>query len=261
MIINTLKTLIKQNHLLTILFDYLMSKFNLNFEKEYELIKFIDKKNKVVIDVGGHKGESIINFLKHDRICQILSFEPIKSNYEIILKKINKNNVQIFNFGISNSNNKKKIYIPKIYNYRFTGLSSDNLKNLEFRLKAYFKKIYKKFSITSDLVHFRKLDDLQIIPDIIKIDVEGAELDVIKSGSETIIRHIPILIIEYNELNFDKIKNYLKKINYESFLYQKNTLKKFNKIDEEKTRKKSNLVNIVFVNNANKLKNLKIKNY
>ena len=260
MIINYLKTLIKQNYLLTILFDYLISNFNLNFEKEYELIKFINKKNKVVIDIGGHKGESIVGFLKHDQFCQILSFEPIKSNYEIILKKIKKNNVKVFNFGIANSNNKKKIYIPKINNYRFTGLSSDNVQNLEFRLRTYFKKIYKKFQITSNFVNFRKLDDLQIIPDLIKIDVEGAELDVIKSASDTIKKYVPIMIVEYNELNFEEIKNFLKKLNYESYLYKNNTLKKLNKIDEEKTKKKSNLVNIVFVNDTNKLKDLKIIN-
>lgn len=59
-----LKTLVKKNIIITILFDYIVSIFGFSYEKEYKIVKLIKKKIPIIVDIGGNKGESIINFLK-----------------------------------------------------------------------------------------------------------------------------------------------------------------------------------------------------
>lgn len=40
-----LKTLVKKNIIITILFDYIVSIFGFSYEKEYKIVKLIKKKN------------------------------------------------------------------------------------------------------------------------------------------------------------------------------------------------------------------------
>ena len=77
---NFLKNLIKTNKLMTIIFDYLISFYGFNFEREYSLINLVRKKNPIIIDIGGNRGESIKNFLKYKKDAKIYSFEPKKNN-------------------------------------------------------------------------------------------------------------------------------------------------------------------------------------
>ena len=60
--------------------------------------------------------------------------------------------------------------------------------------------------------------------DLIKIDVEGCELDVLKGATETLARFKPVIFFECNPrafrsagTNFKMIKDVLQKIGYETF--------------------------------------------
>ena len=57
---------------------------------------------KLVLDVGGNKGQSISFFLKLNKHIKIVSFEPTKSLYEHLMTKYNSfSNITISNKGIS----------------------------------------------------------------------------------------------------------------------------------------------------------------
>lgn len=54
-------------------------------------------------------------------------------------------------------------------------------------------------------VQMKRLDDLNLeAPEMIKIDVEGVELEVLKGGAETIRKHQPILIVEISDWRENK---------------------------------------------------------
>ena len=66
-----------------------------------------------MIDVGAHKGETIQEFLSNFKIKNIYSFEASPKTFtkliiklDEIKKKFNQTNIEIFNFGIGNTNNK-----------------------------------------------------------------------------------------------------------------------------------------------------------
>lgn len=52
------------------------------------------------------------------------------------------------------------------------------------------------------------------VPDIIKIDVEGGELDVLRGGERTLRMHMPILLIESTQ-SHDEIRRLLERLGYE----------------------------------------------
>jgi len=246
---NFLKNLIKTNKLMTIIFDYLISFYGFNFEREYSLINLVRKKKPIIIDIGGNRGESIKNFLKYKKDAKIYSFEPKKNSFNFIKKKYKKKNISILNYGIGNSNSSSTLYTPKIYNYEFSGLSSTDRNNLKFRLNFFFKKINKNFKFIKEKIKIKKLDNLNLQPDFIKIDTEGSELDVINSSLKTIKRFEPVIIIEFNHNNFTAINEILKKIGYKSYIFNKNNLYMINIRTINKIKKERNLINIVFLKN------------
>ena len=89
-----------------------------DFFYQKKIITFFKKNTnseyQILIDVGAHKGETIINFLKNFKIKNIYSFEASQKSYQKLennIKKIRKiykdTNIEIFNTGIGNSNEEK----------------------------------------------------------------------------------------------------------------------------------------------------------
>ena len=71
----------------------------------------------------------------------------------------------------------------------------------------------------SEEVHIFKLDDFQLSPHFIKIDVESAELGVLHGGLETIKRCRPIISIEAIH-NKQELKNFFEGLDYRCLLME-----------------------------------------
>ena len=83
-------------HLLFAFFDQFTNKKICNFFK-----KKIKDKKITLIDVGGHKGETINLYSKNFTIDKIYSFEPNPFIYKN-LKAKNNNNIFTYNLGVGN---------------------------------------------------------------------------------------------------------------------------------------------------------------
>jgi len=152
----------------------------------------------------------------------IYAFEPNKY-YAKKLRKLKKKfkNLKVFNFGLNDEKLKLKLYIPKIKiffkNFYMFTYAFYNKNELQKNLKVNFV-LKKKFLI--DEVYFRtnKYNNFDKKIDLIKIDVNGNEIKVIKGLSSLIKRDKPIIIVE--ELNdISKIKKILGKIGYDCYIY------------------------------------------
>jgi len=71
----------------------------------------------------------------------------------------------------------------------------------------YDKNLTMRLMTTLDSFHLPRLDFL-------KIDVEGMELDVLEGGSETIVQHKPVLMIEWIKTDVARLYNYLRDLGY-----------------------------------------------
>ncbi len=168
------------------------------------------KKVKCVIDVGAYIGNHSVFFSKYFK--KVISFEPNSFSYKLLeLNTVTKKNIKIHNFGLSDKNSIKDFYS---YDLNYGGSSIKKNKNLKY------KKIKAKFV---------KFDNLKIKQkaDLIKIDVEGEELNVLKGMSKYLLKYKPIIAFECQKNDFKngttQVIEYLKKNNYKNFYSIENT--------------------------------------
>ena len=159
---------------------------------------------------------------------------------------------------MSNKNTVKKLYRAFYKNIFFHFNNSFSIQYLKKKLFENYGKKSKNFIIRSSKLELKKFDDLNISERtcFIKIDVEGLDHFVIYGMKKFILKQKPVILVEYNKSNFNKIYNFLNKY-YECYFYDfnNNKLKKILKqgilqlkkgqILEKKFKKNS--VNIFFI--------------
>jgi FkbM family methyltransferase len=160
------------------------------------------KDARLFIDVGAHVG--YYTLLASKMAKEIISIEPNPFNYKLLKfnLRINKiNNVYALNIAASNYNGETGIFIPKLKGKIATDQSKldNNISKIKIRVV--------------------KLDDLLLKigknPDVIKIDVEGSEMQVLEGLQETLRKGVKCLMIEvHSEENKAKAISFLKTLGY-----------------------------------------------
>jgi FkbM family methyltransferase len=175
---------------------------NDNFEREY-LSLFYSKihKGDFVIDVGANIGYFT---LVASRIVgdngRVYSFEPVETNYKRLLRNLNLNNVRnvkAFNIGLSDRNETLSMIVPED-DPAESSISSKSWSELRWGLKRKNGKINAKFQTFDDFSKMKNIDKILVV----KIDVEGAELKVLKgmrnflkiNGLIMFVEILPLLI-------------------------------------------------------------------
>jgi FkbM family methyltransferase len=174
----------------------------------------INKENKLCFDIGAHIGEwSLKNMNKYNKIVAV---EASEITFNKLLKNIGENNSQIIplNYAVCDSIEET----IKFYNCESDVLSTINNKWLtggesRFNVK-YIETMCRTISID-------KLIDIYGMPDLIKIDVESAEYECIKSLSKKCITLCFEWVSEYL-CNIFNCLNYLYKLGYRNFYIQMN---------------------------------------
>ena len=177
------------------------------------IIKFIKKfEIQYFIDVGAHKGEFLTYLLK---------LKNIKKIYSILYQNFKNNKkIKFFNIGLGNSNIKKNIYINKLS-------STSTFKKNKKTFYLYFKKFLLGTSNNYEdkyEVKINKLDKVlknkNLKDCLLKIDVEGYELNVLNGSINTIKNQVKFILIEkqffnqYQGVSHKKVEMLLKKHNF-----------------------------------------------
>lgn len=155
-----------------------------------KIIKNFDKKNFLYLDVGGNDGTHVKKIIESTKNIKFKIFEPSVSNFLKIKRnlKINSKRIQCFNIKLG-----KKNGTENFYDYKQTGSvhATSYKKSIEY-------SINKK--ITTYKTKVKKIDNLKFSGEIkiIKIDVEGDELNVLKGAKKIIEEANPIIILEFN---------------------------------------------------------------
>ncbi len=170
-----------------------------NYEAtENDLLFKLIKDGDVLFDVGANIGWYSLLFSKRFKKSLIYSFEPIPENFSFLKKNIIKNrskNITAFNLALGSQNGKVDFY----YFPEASILSSE--KNLLSCPKA--TKIVCNMQTLDSFVLFNQVNRI----DFIKCDIEGGELNFIKSAKNTIDTFKPILLVELCH-RWDKEFNY-----------------------------------------------------
>ena len=127
---------------------------------------------ELILDIGSNIGIYSIIFSYAFTDCEIIGFEPVRDNFEKSLSNVKANNldnIEIHNVGIGPNSENRKVYLPNRETRINSGLYTVNkppmhIEEIECRFSRLEKIIGNKRSV-----------------DIIKIDVEGAEREIIDS--------------------------------------------------------------------------------
>lgn len=169
-------------------------------------------KDDIVMDVGASIGYYTI--LAAKRAKKVYAFAPLPFAYKRLTENVklnNYNNVEAFQVAVSNNTDKRILNVPTI------GSTLGTLNTA-------------KHTISVDTIN---LDSLNIQPDLVKIDVEGAEVGVLR-GMTNILKkgttkvHKPL--IESLGYKVEDVNNIIKKYGYKSYLIQKDGLQKVDKL-------------------------------
>lgn len=170
-------------------------------EKQMVYLLSICKSPKVIFDLGANVGlySCLLSELYPDAV--IYAFEPLLSNFENLKKNIelnNLSNVKPFDFGMADKEQDAIMCIPIDREVENTGLYSIKIANGKNPTKAHFKNMEAWCK------------ENNIYPDLIKMDVEGCELDIILS-SINVIKDVQVMFMEEKFGNSPKLRSVLSK--------------------------------------------------
>ena len=181
---------VPQNHKWTFSENVFYEK-NVNFWIEEMLNRLYTsrKKRPIFFDIGGNCG--YYSLVAKDACSEVHIFEPSKTSSKTIglnLKLNQVNNATIHNFGLSNHNGPMKFYT-------YSSSGNDSL------VRRNIPKNHELKASGSYMVDVKTIDAIVPplpLPDLIKIDVEGAELFVLEGGEKMLEIKSPSMIIEYS---------------------------------------------------------------
>lgn len=194
-------------------------------DSEIRLSRFLIQQlnqGDVFCDVGAHFGYfSLLAVHLVGEEGKVFSFEASKNTFSVFRKNANKfKNIFPENKAAADDN-KEFIFheYPVLYS-EYNSLAKPDQNSIWI----------KKNPPVEIKISGQKLEDYffekNINPKIIKIDVEGAELQVIKGGEKYLKNNAPVLVMEYlveeyqNKIHEQSV-GYLKKLNYKSFIIDK----------------------------------------
>lgn len=185
------------------------------------------KANTVFVDVGANIGRHSIAVAKQKTKCKILAIEPLEETYKALTNNINRNkgiNVVPLKYACVSKKRPVRIYTAGKRFHGYSTLKKSQLSAYHFTYDG------------SEVVEGIDLDNIiskQGISykdvDVVKIDVEGAE-DEVLSGAHKLLSqgHAAIVFEAWTKKNFQKCANILNKygyrispLDYENFLAEK----------------------------------------
>ncbi len=171
-------------------------------EYEKELLRVADTlvpADTTIIDIGANIGFLSLYWAKKFNNCQVFSYEPTAYAFECLKKSKELNrldNLKIFKLAVGDDNCQGEVYSPteKTYN---TGLGSIN-----FNADIEGDQTYVKEKI--DIVSLDEHIGMEKNVSLIKIDVQGTEVNVLKGALKLIEKDKPLIIIEIDDNYYER---------------------------------------------------------
>ena len=219
---------------------------------EFYWVKKVQKKQKYIIQVGAHIGDTFNDFLfnniKED--IQYLLFEPVPYIFKQLHENYrNKKNVNLFNIAISDYNGSLSLYIPsekndfsKLVKWA-SQLASTNKNHIKtFIPNCIVDKIEVQCKTLNTIIEEYKIENLEAI----YTDTEGHDYDILMDLD--LSKHKPGMIVFENK-HMDGPKHSLDKNNCPKYKYllnhfYKNDYKLISETCENTTIKIKNSINI-----------------
>ena len=164
-------------------------------EDDFLPLRRLQGRTLVILDVGANRGQSIESFRQVLSNPRIHAIEPNPMLAEFL--RIRYPDVVVHAVGLNDVSGEAEIHIPR-YGHTLwdTRASLEPSKARSFLEKQNFLRFNEnRAGLESYKVKVITLDELQLIPDILKIDAEGHEGCILR-GAITTITSSPIILLE-----------------------------------------------------------------
>lgn len=187
----------------------------------YNAIK--DLSEPVIFDIGANIGTFTTWMAKAFPRGKVYSFEPQRAVFQMLSGNVainNLYNVYTYNLGLGKENNFIEFDEP------------DYFEKNDFGTFSLVENIITKRSNNKIVVQINTLDwflECYKIPKVhlLKVDVEGMDLDVLIGGTNTIRKHLPVIFIEHCDNRrsvLEDIKDFLNQFEYNYTVIGNNVL-------------------------------------
>ena len=163
---------------------YLTGNRNVIYDKETdEIIRSVLSIDSNAVDVGAHKGLILESIVKYSTQGKHYAFEPIPALAEGL--RTHFPTVNVYDLALSDHNGQER------FNHVLTNPGYSGLKQRHYPYKERVEELVVKTACLDDVIpEFTKIS-------FIKIDVEGAELQVFRGAQRILRNNRPVVVFEH----------------------------------------------------------------
>lgn len=179
-------------------YNFVTRTFGWHIEPEFHLLSRLGGVS-LALDVGGNWGQSIEALKRTIPGARIISFEPNPALADRLSEKFAGDaTVTVERYALADKAGQFTLHIPTYRGYIYDGLASLSREEAEnwFNTERFAGFDRSKLTIEAVSVETRTLDSLDLAPQAIKIDVQGAEPIMVEGGLRTLETHRPALVME-----------------------------------------------------------------
>lgn len=199
-------------------------------EKDFRLFSRLNRVEGLFVDVGANWGQSAQSLFTVNHSLKVLSLEPnTRMGWYLFLMYLR----HPFRFryklaGIGETNDTIFLNIPKTNRRDLSTNASFEPEEFEKeyvqdRLKEYSSENQGEYSFQKRKARVITLDSMALAPRVIKIDVEGWEIQALTGMENTLKKHHPLLMIELN--NREAVFPWLEERGYQFYRYNEEAQK------------------------------------
>ena len=181
--------------------------------KELNLIKILSRdKSTFIFDCGSNFGFYSLYLASLNENNQVIAFEASPKTYQELKKNIEENefkNIQCHNLALTNNENQTLTFFESSNDWESSLIESN------------FNDKTKTIISSAKLDSFEDRIEKKNQHIVIKLDVEGYEMQVLDGAKKIIEKYSPIIILEFsifidkdNKFNYDYLKSFLAQYDY-----------------------------------------------
>lgn len=172
-------------------------------EDDFRAFDGFRHRDPTVVDIGANRGQAIDSFFAVLGVgAMVIAFEPNPDLAEHLATRYRRRRVEVHGCGLAEQSGSVRLYLP-----RYGRTVWDTRASLDFEVartafapEEFWWYSERRVGVDERVVTVRPLDDFDLAPQIVKIDVEGTGASVVRGGLRTIEEHRPVILAEGDAL-------------------------------------------------------------